>query len=232
MTDELTLSDVASATASSLGQAILRDAGGTDETLTMDEPTFRAFYERTARPLWAYLSRMTGDRHAADDLLQESYYRFLRADRAFASDAHRRHYLFRIAINLVHDHSTRVARSWQGHSTRVARSWRGQSTRFSRQADSTDPPVEPSAMPPDPAVRTDLSRAMRRLRPRERALLWHAYAEGSSHREIARMLGVKAASVKMLLFRARRRLAGFLRGQPEPRAAAQPNRTGASRAKD
>jgi RNA polymerase sigma-70 factor, ECF subfamily len=221
MTDELTLSDVASATASSLGQTILQDAGGTDETLTMDEPTFRAFYERTARPLWAYLSRMTGDRHAADDLLQESYYRFLRADRAFASDAHRRHYLFRIAINLVHDHSTRVARSWQGHSTR-----------FSRQADSTDPPVEPSAMPSDPAVRTDLSRAMRRLRPRERALLWHAYAEGSSHREIARMLGVKAASVKMLLFRARRRLAGFLRGQPEPQAAAQPDRTGASRAKD
>ena len=214
------------ATASSLGQTILQDAGGTDETLTMDEPTFRAFYERTARPLWAYLSRMTGDRHAADDLVQESYYRFLRADRAFASDAHRRHYLFRIAINLVHDHSTRCARSWQGHSARSAR------TRLSQQADSTDASVEPSAMPSDPAIRTDVSRAMRRLRPRERALLWLAYAEGSSHREIARMLGVKAASVKMLLFRARRRLAGFLRGQPEPQVAAQPDRAGGSRAKD
>jgi RNA polymerase sigma-70 factor (ECF subfamily) len=66
-------------------------------------------------------------------------------------------------------------------------------------------------MPADPAVRTDLSRALDRLRPRERALLWLAYAEGSSHREIAGMLGVKAASVKMLLFRARRKLAALLR---------------------
>ncbi len=219
MTRDLTLSDVARATASSLGQAILRDAGGTDETLTMDEPTFRAFYERTARPLWAYLSRMTGHPHAADDLLQESYYRFLRADRAFASDAHRRHYLFRIAINLVRDHSTRSARSWQGRSTRSEQAPRG-------------PIAEPSTTPLDPAMRTDLSRAMRRLRPRERALLWLAYAEGSSHREIARMLGVKAASVKMLLFRARRKLAGFLRGQREPQGAPQPDRTGASRAQD
>ena len=45
----------------------------------MDEDTFRALYERTARPIWVYLLRMTGDAHAADDLLQETYYRFLRA---------------------------------------------------------------------------------------------------------------------------------------------------------
>ena len=46
--------------------------------LQMDEDTFRAFYDRTARQVWAYLARITGDRTLADDLLQESYYRFLR----------------------------------------------------------------------------------------------------------------------------------------------------------
>jgi RNA polymerase sigma-70 factor, ECF subfamily len=40
--------------------------------------------------------------------------------------------------------------------------------------------------------------------------LWLAYAEGSSHREIADALGVKHGSVKLLLFRARRRIAKLL----------------------
>jgi RNA polymerase sigma-70 factor (ECF subfamily) len=52
---------------------------------------------------------------------------------------------------------------------------------------------------------------MSRLRPRERALLWLAYAQGHAHTEIAETLGVKTASVKLLLFRARRKLAGLLR---------------------
>jgi RNA polymerase sigma-70 factor, ECF subfamily len=51
---------------------------------------------------------------------------------------------------------------------------------------------------------------MSHLRPRDRAMLWLAYAQGASHREIADTIGVKAASVKLLLFRARRKLAALL----------------------
>jgi RNA polymerase sigma-70 factor (ECF subfamily) len=42
-------------------------------------------------------------------------------------------------------------------------------------------------------------------------LLWLAYAQGHAHSEIAETLGVKTASVKLLLFRARRKLAALLR---------------------
>ena len=49
------------------------------------------------------------------------------------------------------------------------------------------------------------------LKPRERELLWLAYVEGSTHTEIADTVGVKTASVKMLLFRARQHLATVLR---------------------
>jgi RNA polymerase sigma-70 factor (ECF subfamily) len=51
------------------------------------------------------------------------------------------------------------------------------------------------------------------LKPRERAMLWLAYAEGASHREIAEVLGLGEGSMKTLLFRARRKLAMLL-GEP------------------
>ena len=59
-------------------------------------------------------------------------------------------------------------------------------------------------------ARTDLDRAMLQMKPKERAMLWLAYAEGSSHHEIAAAVGVKPASVKLLLFRARRKIAALL----------------------
>jgi RNA polymerase sigma-70 factor (ECF subfamily) len=63
--------------------------------------------------------------------------------------------------------------------------------------------------------RTDLTRAMSRLRPRDRAMLWLAYAEGASHDEIAGVIGVRPSSMKLLLFRARRRMAELLGSQAQ-----------------
>ena len=61
----------------------------------------------------------------------------------------------------------------------------------------------------------DFTRAMSNLKPRERAMLWLAYAEGASHREIADVLGLRPASLKAMLFRARRRLAALLGRAPD-----------------
>jgi RNA polymerase sigma-70 factor (ECF subfamily) len=155
----------------------------------MDEETFRAFYDRTARSVWAYLSRLTGDAQLADDLLQETYYRFLRIDRNFSSDAHRRHYLFRIATNLVRD---------------------GQRRHRVQFVPVPDEQAAEGDAAERGALRADLRRAMERLSSRERELLWLAYAQGSSHEEIAQTLGLKTGSIKLLLFRARRRLAQYL----------------------
>jgi RNA polymerase sigma-70 factor (ECF subfamily) len=170
-----------------------------DVPFEMDEDGFRAFYDRTARPLWNYLSRMTCDTHVADDLLQETYYRFLRARGPWESESHRRAYLFQIATNLVRD-GRRHARRW--HT--VALPEPDESTVLATGIDHGEASVR----------RTDLRRAMDRLRPRERALLWLAYAQGHAHTEIAQTLGVKTGSVKLLLFRARRKLADLLRPRP------------------
>ena len=171
-------------------------AGEAEEIFQMDEDAFRLFYERTARPVWAYLARLTGDPRLADDLLQEAYYRFLRATTrdVHATDAHRRNYLFRIATNLVHD---------------LRRRPRVDAVPMADSVEHADPRHADAAG--RAAERVDLTRAMARLKPRERSLLWLAYAQGSSHQEIADTLGLKRSSIKLLLFRARRRLAGLLR---------------------
>ena len=57
---------------------------------------------------------------------------------------------------------------------------------------------------------TEEPRTLARLKPRERSLLWLAYAQGLSHEEIAGTLGLSASSIKALLFRARKKFAGLL----------------------
>jgi len=173
------------------------EARADEVAFQMDEDTFRAFYERTARPVWMYLSRMTGDPQAADDLLQDTYYRFLRADRGYENDMHRKNYLFLIATNLVRD----ARRRTKLDLVRVP------------DEDAPDVLRADGDVAASAERRTDLTRAMARLKPRELELLWLAYAQGSSHQEIAESLGVRTGSIKQMLFRARRRLAGLLRSR-------------------
>lgn len=169
-----------------------------DETVTavpMDEEAFRAFYERTARPVWAYLARLTGDPHAADDLLQDAYYRFYRAGAPHVSEAHRRNSLFRIATNLARDHSRHLR----------------------RHPDVPLPDEEGAAVLKDAGTadhtmeRTDLGRVLLQLQPLQRELLWLAYGQGCSHEEIAGVTGVKSDDVKSILHRTRKKLAELLR---------------------
>jgi RNA polymerase sigma-70 factor, ECF subfamily len=159
----------------------------------MDSDRFAAFYERSARPLWAYLARTSGDAALADDLMQESYVRFLCAGSPFDGEVASRKYLFRIATNLLRDH------------------WR-----HSRTVSIEDLPVERSAAR-DTSNQTDsrltLEPAMAKLRPRDRQLLWLAHAENYSHREIADITGLAVTSIRLLLFRARREMAGLLKKQ-------------------
>jgi RNA polymerase sigma-70 factor, ECF subfamily len=154
---------------------------------SMDEAAFRAFYEETSCPLFAYLLRVSGERALAEDLLQESYCRFLSAKLSPMDEAGRRNYLFRIASNLLCDR-------WRRH----------------KEYSLPDSVPEVAASSPHPDLRIEVQQAFRRLKDRERQLLWLAYVEGSSHKEIADSTGLKAGSVRLLLLRARRKLADFI----------------------
>jgi RNA polymerase sigma-70 factor (ECF subfamily) len=157
----------------------------------MDETAFRELYERTAPALRGYLARVSGSRALADDLLQESYLRLMRSGFVGHDDDHTRRYLFRIATNLLRDHYRRPRRDTEALPETLAA-----------------PEIASAA-----ELGCDVRGAFATLPARERSLLWLAYVEGSSHREIAAALHLKAASVRVLLFRARGRLAALLRAR-------------------
>jgi RNA polymerase sigma-70 factor, ECF subfamily len=151
---------------------------------TLNEQAFADFHARTSRPLWNYIRRVCGDPSLADDIVQEAYFRFLRSARPDATEPERVSFLYKTATNLAYDH------------------WR----RRQREARSllTLPRPSPPAMA---TVDPDLSRVFETLTPRDRALMWLAHVEGWTHKEIGAALGLRATSVRVLLFRARAILA-------------------------
>jgi RNA polymerase sigma-70 factor (ECF subfamily) len=175
------------------GAQVSEARSGAPSYADMDSDAFAGFYERSARPLWAYLARVSGDPALADDLLQESYIRFLAADAPridVDGEVAARRYLFRIATNLLRDH-------WRKPKHAAIEDVPEEHFRTSDTSEQSD-------------ARSLLGPALLQLRPRERQLLWLAYAEGYSHKEIAAITGLASASVRLLLFRARRRAAHLI----------------------
>ena len=158
----------------------------------MDEARFELFYRRTAGSLWSYLFRLTGDEATADDLLQKAYFRFLRANPTLASEEHQRRWIFRTATNLAFDHFRETKRD--------------------RSRVDLDDVNEPAGPPTEAreVLRHDMMKTFAELKPRERALLWLAHVEEADHEDIGEALGVKSKSVKVLLFRARKKLGELL----------------------
>jgi RNA polymerase sigma-70 factor (ECF subfamily) len=152
----------------------------------MDETTFAAFHAETYRPLWAYVRQAAGEAALADDVVQEAYLRLLQARTDGLAPPQLRTYLFRIATNLLHDHWRRTRR------------------------EVSEDHADPDRASPPAADTLDLEAALAQLPPRERAMVWLAHVEGYEHRDIAQLLNVGEKSVRVLLFRARRKLAAAL----------------------
>lgn len=154
----------------------------------MEEAAFRDLYARTARPLWGYLARAAGSDTLADDLLQETFFRMVRAGFQPESDDHARNFLFKVATNLIRD--------------------------YYRSPKRDTLPLEHSPAVDGPGhrvrLRRDVGRLFDKLKPRERELLWLAHVEQFSHKEIGEILGLKPGSIRLLLFRARRKLAALM----------------------
>jgi RNA polymerase sigma-70 factor (ECF subfamily) len=155
------------------------------QTRAADEASFCVLYDAVSPSLRAYLLHVCRRPDIADDLMQETFCRWLMRTHPVMDESQTRSYLFRIATNLLHDR----ARS---------------------RLDTIVPEIAERGSAPNIESGLDVRFALRQLKPRERELLWLAYVEGMNHEEIAAATGLHALSIKILLFRARRKAAHLL----------------------
>lgn len=145
---------------------------------SVDETAFNALYGVLSEPLWKYVARASRRPDIADDILQESFFRLLKSKHADLPSPEARLYLFRIATNLLKD-------------------------RWRRGYDAVETEAREATIEGNPDLSIDATRMLQTLKPRSSQLLWLAFVEGMSHKEIAKVTGLNPMSVRVLLARAK-----------------------------
>jgi len=163
-----------------------------------DVRNWEELFERYSPAVFGYLYGMSGDRHLAEDLTSETFYRAMRALDGFRGDSSLKTWLIRIARNLYLNRKRRDDKSQslddlEDRGVTTAARELDPETRFIREEESE-------------AIRC----ALRALAEDDRSILLLSAEDELSCREIADVLEISLTAVKTRLFRARRRLAGLL----------------------
>ncbi|WP_326798183.1 sigma-70 family RNA polymerase sigma factor [Streptomyces sp. NBC_01808] len=163
---------------------------GSTGSVPARERALRALYEEQAGPLHSYVLRLLGgDRHKAEDVVQEALLRCWRTQ-DLEGDEPLRPWLFRVARNLVvDDYRLRMARPREVDGTAWLDDLLAKSDDIDRVLSSIV-----------------LKEAFRALSPKHREVLYETYYTGRSTREVALVLGIPPGTVKSRLYHAVRAL--------------------------
>jgi len=157
---------------------------------TPDEERFRLAYQRHAGAVWRYLARRLGDDDLAEDLTSE----------VFVVAWRRRHEAPTDSLPWLYG----VARRVLANDRRAARA---HASRIRALADqlAAAPPEQPTGA---------VAQALGELGERDREILLLAAWEGLEPRELAAVLGIRPATARVRLHRARRRFSALLDMEP------------------
>lgn len=173
-----------------------------------DASAFAVLHRGLYPRLRAYLVRMRGSTHVADDLAQETFLRMHRARATFATGASVVPWMYTIARNVLIDH---------------ARSSRTRRTEEMPEGDAFEP-VDTSADTESAAVASQAARTVERVLARLPASQREAFVllryESLSVADAANVLGATPAAVKLRAFRAYEALRAEL-GAPDEKGSSE-----------
>ena len=163
----------------------------------MDQQAFNTFYRQTYTLLYGYVFRLCGNSPVSEDIVQESYLRFMEKPPVQEQFAAQKSYLYTIATRKMADYF-RVRKKQE--QTGIAMK--------NNPGDTTQPVY-------NEATGQALHDALDLLSNHDKTLLWLAYVEGYGHKEIGQVLNLKPNSIRVLLFRAKQRLRELLAEKPK-----------------
>ena len=178
----------------------------TDMAPERSEEWLGELFDRHHDRLYRLAIRMTSEPEEARDLVQEAFLRAARRPGSIpATDDGAEAWLVRVVVNLCRDRLRR-RRVRDEHARREKR-------RPAGRREENEAAV---------VAKTTVERALRRLSPRQRAVIVLAELEGLTGPEVARLLGLRPVTVRWHLAKARERLAGILLSR-DPSATREEN---------
>jgi RNA polymerase sigma-70 factor (ECF subfamily) len=178
--------DVTRPTVAAFYSTGMDDAELVAQVLEGDVSAFTELVNRHYPDCTRFAVRMLGDRHEAEDAIQESFLSAYAALGHYREQHTFRAWLFRILVNRCRS---------------VARQRRRRQNRFVQDG-ATHEEAEAPAPADDPELRDALQRALDTLEPRLRETFLLKYGEGLEYREISVMTGVGVSALKMRVKRA------------------------------
>lgn len=154
-----------------------------------DGQAFQRVFDMFRGPLYSYLARTTGDRHLAEDLLQDTFLRMVENLDRYEESGRFQAWLFRIAANRVRDWARR-----KSHSERVGGVSDPDDPESTGVVDrSVDAPPEAQLEQTEQVRR--LEAAVAGLESEERQVLILRHYSGLSFKEIAGIMGAPLGTV-------------------------------------
>ncbi|MBQ9044359.1 MAG: sigma-70 family RNA polymerase sigma factor [Oscillospiraceae bacterium] len=154
------------------------------------ETDFEAVVERYTAPLYRLAYSYCGSREDAEDVLQETFLRYLSKRPRFSAEEQRRAWLMTVAANCCRDLLRRRARR-------------------------AVVPLDETLAAPETERHPEVAAALAALPPKDRAMVYLFYYESLPTRQIARMLGMTDSAVRTHLTRARGKLRTILGGNAD-----------------
>ena len=156
--------------------------------------SFDAVMRKYADMVYRLAYSRTGSTFDADDILQEVFLRYIRADKTYNDEEHRKSWLIRVTVNCTRSFA---------------------STAWNRHKDCSEP--DPNEGAEDPALKaaetkSDVMNALLQLPEKYRTAIYLFYYEDMSVSAVAKALGTTETNVRTRLSRGRDMLKEKLKG--------------------